>query len=527
MKRKLHATVIRTCLSATLLGLWFGFALASSLTEQFTPPLAAEDLIEAYERGDLSFEELQEVLELLDHHSDSDQELLSEAQKALANWTQPSMPRPSSNSGQRNWLKLQHQVYGTLRGHLAARESVRISTGRGARSLKLELGRNGFSEWHARRALIRWTQGRVSVNLGSLHPVWTGGLLIGTAPRFMVAPSGFVGSLLQPKLARLIGTEVQIGFRKISVDVLYSRRADSLLHHTASGMRVRFRSGAFTISPAVMKQHLVHAQSSAGFKALYTGVSGKYGSARESVQGDIAFADGGIAFQSIWTGKDRDHVAWRLEYWNIPETFRNPLMSGLAQPDRELVAYPEILHVLSSTSTGESGGELGLDLGSDRTLTQIRGAWWRERSYRQNSVRASVTIHRPIFIGHLKFGYSIRGRPDPIGMETRHKGQIRLQGEHFWSSASVQTTGAARLRSTIKGGQLRCGYESLDKGLGAIKVSASLDVYDFERKGFVTIRYAQLFRQAGQAMSMYLRWRSPYKTSPALLSVRVKTEISL
>lgn len=527
MNRSLYTTLIQTCLSVTLLGWWFGFALASSLTEHSTPPLAAEDLVEAYDRGDLSFEELQEVLALLDHHGDSDLKLLSEAQEGLSNWTQPSSTRPSPESGHGNWLKVQHQAYGTLRGHLASRESIRISAGRGARGLRLELARNGFSAWHARRALIRWTRGRVSVNVGSLHPVWTGGLLIGTAPRFMVAPSDFVGSLLQPKLARLVGTRIQFGYRKISVDVLYSRRADSLLRHRASGMRVRFSSGAFTLSPAVIEQHLVHAQSAAGFRALYGGLSGRFRGERESVQGDIAFSDGGIAIQSIWTGKDRDHVAWRVEYWNIPDTFRNPLMSGLAQPDRELVAYPEILHELSSTSTGEHGGELGLDLGSAHALTEIRGAWWRERSHRQSSFRASIAFHRPLLIGHLKFGYTVRSTPDPIGMEMRHKGQIHLQGEHFWSSASVQTTDVVSLQSNVNGGQLRCGYESLDRGLGKIRISASLDVYDFTSRGFVTVRYTQFLRLSGKAISMYLRWRSPYKTSPTLLSVRVKTEISL
>lgn len=526
MSLSIPATVIRASLLAAVLGIWFGLARASSNTEHTT--LTVEDLVEAYERGDLSFEELEEVLAILESGEKRDRNLVSAAQDAVAIWVPASGARSYSRSGRRHGFIFQHQVYGSLRGNLKPRQSIRLTAGRSRPGIRIDLGRNGVGSWHARRATAHWQSRHVSISAGSLQPVWTGGLLIGHAPRFMASPSDFIGSLLQPKLARLTGAEVQMNSGKTQVEVLYSSRSDSLLSHRAVGLRLNLTSGALTLTPAIIQQQIVDLRHTGRFSAHYGGLSAVYRGEKEVFRSDIALSAEGVALQSEWTGSERDRVSWRFELWHIPESFRNPLMHAQAQSDRELVKYPEIERELSSTSTGERGGELGLVLGPPNARTELRGTWWRENSHRQASLRASIVFQRPFINGHIKFGYSIRHRPELLGVATKQRIQIRLQGKHLWSLVSAHVTEQAGLRPRMKGGQLRCGYKSREQGLGTISLSASIDVSDLRGDGFVTIRYSQLLRQSsGQTLSMYLRWRSAYNTSPVLLSLRVKTEISI
>jgi hypothetical protein len=490
--------------------------------------IAEEDLQDALERGDISFDEYEQLLELFRSRTVLDQQQYDAARV-------PGHPLAErlalAATAPRNAPLFFYQTTIPLRGGTTESQILGIEPRMGRQSFRWEIAR-GNNEWHIRTARASLVYRNSSLTLGAFDTRWTGGLLSGSAPAFLKSPDDFSRTLLQPQRGRLNGSQYEWRHGHTAMTVLASERHDTALVHRTYGARVERRFGGFAFDAAYLHQMLMRRRSSGHFEVDLFGVGAQGQAGRFDARADLATNTRGLAFQGSISSHHRHSHDWQLTAWHVPDGFRHPLLASAGEPDRESVSYPELDMSLSSPSTGERGVESSLCFGRSRKSSTIAFTYWRENSDRPASLRGKLARDHLWMLWKLNGEYYVHTRSDDARRLFRHEFSARVERSATYVLVKYRLVDGSWSPFGARGVRVQAGWRARQSSsaLGKFGASVSYDDFDLNKdhSAFWTLRVDQELpiRDRG-SLGLHVRWRTAYAQTAPSLTVRIVSTVFL
>jgi hypothetical protein len=507
--------------------LWLAVCYVAARGDDTVYAITVEDLSEALERGDITADEFDVLYELVYSRSVADSAELARASEALVPLVSRARALAVHTSTPAHGY-LRYSYFSPLRGSGSPRQYITANPEFGSVTADLRLSRHSRSLWQVDEVAAHFASRLLSMTAGVLTPRWTGGLLIGRAPMFLDHSGAGWRGLWLPSRARLYGVQAALKHRLGEVAVLQSSLSDSVYTHKVRGLRTLFRFGPVILEPAVVIQRVDLSGGASAFAGRFWGFAGAGTWPAGALEIDLATDERVMALQARAHGRSGQR-RWWLEYWHIPQGYRNPLLHGRGESDREMVAYPELDAVLSSASTGERGGRFDVRFGGTGSYIRLQMAAWREAISRQASVRVRATAGNTLARHAFKWDYLLYSRVSDGLRSQRHEAQLKVSRNHVFVSARVRVTEGTPSTFGPIGGQLVGGISFPPSLMGAWSLHLAAESFDLgsPAKQFVTVRVAQQLPFRYGRMDMHLRWRSTYASQPSVLSLRIDSRVYL
>ena len=500
------------------------WSAAAAPSEPAGPPvLSLADLQDALDRGDLSQWEFDLLAELV-----GNRERIDSAESArLAKLVE----RPGIGSGELRGTprgSLEYGVYAPLRGSGRSGEELRVLPAFRGASATIQVRREQSLPWVVTEASAEWRRGAVLLQAGSLHPLWTGGLLVGRSPVFVGESVPGLAGLWQPGRARLRGALARIALTRLESEVFGSSIVGARWQHRAAGARIRAIAGPVWIEPALLAQHLGRMPSDLLYQSLVWGLSGGLEVGNTTLQLQSAVTSGAPAFQAHVSGK-RSAARWQVEYWRVSPAFRNPLLHARGEIDREFVYYPELDTSLASASTGESGGSVALRSGGARVFGEVGATVWREHPSRPAAVRLEAATQASGQRRMVRLEFLHLKRPGQVEFNRRHEVALKARRGGVFGELRGKWTQLTYTSPLRVGGRLAAGIDVKTAHVGLWEAGVAWDAYDLSLASgqFVTLRVHHSLPLGHCELAWHLRWRSAYATYPAALSLRLNSSVYL
>jgi hypothetical protein len=312
-----------------------------------------------------------------------------------------------------------------------------------------------------------------------------------------------------------------------SLSTLYSHQAGESLSHRIWGIRGQQTLLGTHCESAFMHQVLDRRATRGLFAAGTTGFSVWRGTRTAGWRTDLGLTRAGCALQAHAVGQIDGDASWRIAVWNISPRYRNPVLYARGESDRERISYPELDVELSSTSTGESGGEGRLKLRRGSRDTEMRLTYWREQPLYAASLRATLRHGLHTVGGRLDVTYSVRVQSEG-DRQLYHVWSVGFTRSRFFATASMRRQRSATPQSERLSARLTSGLRLPPEAFGHLHVSAAYESRDltYPDADFLTLRLDhELPVSAHGQVGLHVRWRSPYRSYGSSLSLRIATAL--
>lgn len=509
---------------------WLALALPSTTVALAGWDLTPEDLERALERGDLAALDYERLLDLFrlrhvaaaavtDDSVSSSADIGSGAIDSLISSSATAMPRVRGAA---------YEVYRRLRGAAARREWLLLAPEVHSIRVHVELERSGAGDWRVLRRHVWWRSSQASIVAGSFDAHWVDGLLIGAAPAFLHRRERLAETLLFPDRGRLNGMLCELDVLGTHAAAVVSRLDDGELSHSAYGLAIARRVAGAELETAYLRQALCRTGQSLRFTAGLWGLA-----AERRVRATVG--SGALAIgPEDWAAQGRLDVAESPSHrlgvaiWRAGPRFRNPLMKGAMESDRESVNYPELDWTASNAATGERGGEVRLQVGRSGRRSDFALRYWRERPERSASLRASAAYALGRSGRRWRGEYRLYRRTDGSDVRHRHEWSIRTSSTRGYCDIKLRRTAGNWSPFGELGGRAELGVRVAGGATGRQRQSVvfTYNDYDFaqRRSAFWTVRSSQSLQFSRSVrLNVNLQWRTAYHAHPTEVSLRITT----
>lgn len=372
---------------------------SSSLAQQpsVRPYESEEDLWEALNDGEITFDEFIDLLDLARAGADSlltprsDWEALpgSEAGYLVPSDSTQPLTQPAQLTASRVDIPWVSSVRMGVDADLSEPTGsdgysiVRVLRGDWRGVFDFEHDRDDGGVWR-RRSLV-WQPKRFSIVLGNYEPRWGRGLVVGRRSR-VVQTGDRNGSFWQPRLGRFDGLHVGADFgRKITGDVLVSYQDSDELREFGSALRLvgtfsRLQlgvSGAASIN-GLSEEVGKSVAFSESYRSQVIGADARLHFGDRVVLFETAMSNGGSTAKAAEIAWPLSSGRFHARAWAYGSGFINPLGGGPGHSDTREVELADTDRSFSSRTAGERGFDFTTRIAATQNVN-LRWDWMSHR----------------------------------------------------------------------------------------------------------------------------------------------------
>ncbi len=374
------------------------FCKAEAQQPSIRPYESEEDLWEALNEGEISFDEFLELLDLSRSGDDSlivpqsDWEALPGSDAGyLASPDTSEIPSSGAllSPVRTSRAPIKWSVRGGVDADLSEPTSgqgytvVRFQRGRWRANLDWSRDNEDGGEW--RRRTLAYDGQYATAQLGSIEPRWGRGLVVGRRSR-VIGAGDVTGSFWQPTRGRFNGVWLATSSRRaVSVQGVYSNVHGDSLVESFGAVRVESRLGRHEIGGTISSGGFRHDLDDAGKRedcwSNYSTAAGTdlhLRSGRRELLAEFAVQTGGAtakAIEVLWPlTKGRFHT----RAWSYGTGFTNPWGGGPGHGDTRSIPMDIIDRTYSSRTIGERGFDFSTRIAASPTVN-LRWDWMTHR----------------------------------------------------------------------------------------------------------------------------------------------------
>jgi hypothetical protein len=457
---------------------------AAAQQPDIRPYESEEDLWEALDQGEISFDDFLDLLELVRGGTDtltnppSDWEALpgSDAGYLAADSSQPiTQPRPAAVT-ERVDLPLLTSWRCGINADLNEPAGcdgytvVRWQSGAFRGLFDWEYDRDEGGRWR-RRTLI-WQTRRVTMQLGNLEPRWGRGLVVGRRSR-IVRSVDRSGSFWQPTLGRHDGIAASIALApSVRGDGFLSFLESDSLTEWSGGTQLRWSRKSMDVGLNwASSVNGIEEPEAEGFVLSSAHVENVYGAHARLWHGprqllaEFAINNRGVSAKAVELLWPLQRGRFHARLWSYGDGFTNPLGGGPGNSDTRVVGLESRNRAFSSRTAGERGFDFSTRLDVAPTV-RLRWDWMTHREAPGEKLEHDGVFRAEVQRDNLRLTPFIRARIDEDESETyslgnylwwgteRRRLNLRAEyGRHYSHEAPFVRAGAGlewRIRRLVR-----------------------------------------------------------------------------